>query len=323
MSVSATILPSPSLAIGCGPFAIEPAHTDPRHAAAGAALAQWLAGTALRWPVPITIALTVAEASPFPADLRESFRQGAVRIQGSAGDPTRVVWDSWPAEALIDPELHRVTLWLSPAALEHLADGERSFLLVIQAFLLRRQGWYHLHGAALRDPQGRDWVVTGNSHSGKSTTTAFLALQGWQIATDDIGYVVLRDGRVELHGSRARIALREGGQTLLGTLAGTPLPARRKAGFWPEELGSRWIPTVSPAIIAFPALGERTTMTRATPRRAIAELVKWSHWMLYEPAFAQEHLDALAALGAQSRCFDLTLAPDLFTTPHLLETLAS
>jgi hypothetical protein len=43
--------------------------------------------------------------------------------------------------------------------------------------------------------------------------------------------------------------------------------------------------------------------------------------VLLEPAFAQPHLDALGMLARQSRCFDLTIGPDLIVTPQILESL--
>jgi hypothetical protein len=164
--------------------------------------------------------------------------------------------------------------------------------------------------------------MVGNSKAGKSTTTAFLATKGWQISTDDIGFLSTAEGKAVARGPRERIALRRGGQELLGVeTKGIPHRLRNKRLYWPEELGGAWTPLVIPEIIVFPQFGERTAVTPATPRRALSELVKWSRWVLFEPQHAQEHLDVLGQLARQSQCFELTLGPDLFTRPERFEDL--
>jgi hypothetical protein len=50
-----------------------------------------------------------------------------------------------------------------------------------------------------------------------------------------------------------------------------------------------------------------------------AQLFQWSLWVMFEPMAAQEHLDLLAQLGRQARCYRATLAPDLFAAPGALE----
>ena len=302
----------------CGPFRV----VTEDHAARERC-SRWLNGTRLAWPSLLVLEVTVASTCPLAPDPREQFLQSDVWIQGSADAPTRATWREWPAVADVDPEASRATLWLSPEALAHFDDGERSFLLVLLALLLRRQGWYHLHSAVLQDPQGRGWVLTGNSGCGKSTTTAWLARNGWLVATDDIAFLSLTAEGPRVHGAYAHIALRDGGRRLLDRQDGEVFAARGKQGFMPHNLGSHWVPTVTPSVIAFPVLGERTAAYPCPPRRALSSLVLWSHWMLYEPMFAQSHLDALGQLAAHSRHVDLHLAPDLFDHPHLLESLVA
>ena len=286
-------------------------------------LAGWLDGTELRWPGAFALRVAVSATCPFGDDSRPAFRQADVEIQGggTAEAPTRVTWLSSAAVAVISAALPEAEIWLSRDAIEALPSGERSFLLVVLVFVLRRLGWFHVHGASLVDPRGRGWLFAGDSHCGKSTTTALMATQGWQVCTDDIGFVARAQGHVELRGTRARIALRSGGHALVGAHGGLPLPDRDKRGYWPADFGSTWIPVVRPDIVVFPRLGERTAVQTARPRDALSQLIRWSHWVLYEPVHAQQHLDLLSALAAQSRCFELTLGPDLFDNPALLEAL--
>lgn len=285
-------------------------------------LTAWLEGTRLAWPGAIRINVSVGDRPDFAPDDREVFRQPSVTIQAGPDSGTvRIEWESAPAIAIVHPTAAEAELWLSPDAVARFEVAERGFLLVMLIFLMRRLGWYHVHGAALIDPRGRGWLIAGDSHCGKSTTTALLATRGWQIGTDDIGFLVRHGELVASLGVRSQIALRPGGRDLLGRSGGIAMVRRDKTGFWPEELGGSWAPTVTPEIIAFPRLGERTSLTPARARTALAELVKWSLWVLCEPVCAQDHLDALGTLARQSRCFDLTLGPDLFDHPDLLEEL--
>lgn len=292
------------------------------NAEARAFLRAWLDEASLEWPGHFRIEVEVGDINPFPPDTREPFRQTALTVQG--GPPSgvvRVTWEYAPAAAEIHPELPQARVWLSPAALKTLEAGERSFFLVVLIFVLRRIGWYHVHGASFIDPKGRGWLMAGDSNCGKSTTTALVASRGWKISTDDIGFLARGNDRIVSHGMRTTIGLRPGGVSLLGATGGRYLEERNKEAYWPEELGGAWSKTVTPEIIVFPRIGERTGVVRSTPRSALSSIVMWSIWVLCEPQFADEHLDVLGSLARQSRCYDLTLGPDLFDNPNLLEEL--
>jgi hypothetical protein len=285
-------------------------------------LRDWLSESRMVWPGRFRLSVTVSERSPFGEDSRDILRQPSVSIQsGPPSGTVRVQWERAPAVAVVHPYRPEAELWLSPAAVDALAEAERSFLLVVLVFVLRRLNWYHVHGAALVDPTGRGWLFAGDSNCGKSTTTALLATRGWSVGTDDIGFLVDRGSTVTALGFRSRIALREGGRTLLGAHGGLPLMQRGKEGFWPEDLGGGWVPEVVPSVIAFPRLGERTAIASVRPRDVLSGLIKWSQWVMYEPIRAQEHLAALGRLAGQARCVDLTLGPDLFSKPDLLQEL--
>ncbi|MEP6833629.1 MAG: hypothetical protein ABJB74_09550, partial [Gemmatimonas sp.] len=285
-------------------------------------LRAWLEGMQLQWPGRFRINVKVGNTNPFGPDDREIFRQPSCTIQAGPGvDNVRLTWELAPAIAIVHPTEPEAELWLSPAALRQIADAERSFLLIVLVFILRRLGWYHVHAAALIDPMGRGWLIAGNSHCGKSTTTALLATRGWKVGTDDIGFLGWSGDRVSLMGVRGRIALRPGGAALLGAKGGLVMDRRNKEGFLPEELGSSWAPVVAPEILAFPNIGAQTAMTASSPRETLSSIVKLSHWVLYESVHAQEYLDVLGAVARQSRCFALTLGPDLFDEPDLLKDL--
>ncbi|MCC6245946.1 MAG: hypothetical protein IT353_24145 [Gemmatimonadaceae bacterium] len=284
----------------------------------------WLRDAQMTWPAPFTVIVLSGDSCPFAPDTREVLRQPDITVQaGAPGDTVRITWEHAPAVVEVHAREARATVWMSAAAIERFERAERSVLLVMLIFLMRRVGWYHVHAASLVDPRGRGWLIAGNSNCGKSTTTALMATRGWHIATDDIGFLAREGEHVASVGMRTPVALREGGLALIGATGGIDMSRRQKFGFWPEDLGGSWTSHVIPEIVAFPTIGERTALTPATPREALAALVQWSVWVLFEPVFAQEHLDALGCVARQSRCFHLTLGPDLFENPDLLEELAS
>jgi hypothetical protein len=283
------------------------------------ALRAWLESSKLTWPGGIELSVEVVDSLPVRDDTRETFTMADLEVQAGAPEGTvRVRWTSPAADAVIHETLPRATVIMTREAVAKFEMAERSFLLVVLLFVLRRVGWYHIHCAALVDPRGRGWIFVGQSHSGKSTTSALLAAHGWSVSTDDIAFVNGGEKQATLHGFAAPIALREGGQSLLGATGGLDFSRRGKMGFQPQDLGGGWIPTVTPEVIVFPTVGERTSLEPVTPREAMNMLIASSIWVLFETVHAQEHLDSLSRLVSQSKAFKGTIGPDLLRDPNLL-----
>ena len=286
------------------------------------ALRTWLDDSRLEWPAPFTIRASMVDTLPEADDPREAFPQPELLIQAGPPDGTvRIRWTPGLAEAIVHATEPLATVRFTPQAVADLEAAERGFLLVMLLFVLRRIGWYHVHGAALIDPAGRGWMFVGNSKTGKSTTTALLASRGWAVGTDDIAFLRDQGSRVGVLGFRSPIALRAGGRELLGAEGGIDLTRRRKTGYLAEDLGGSWAPVVVPEIILFPVVGERTTIGPMAPRAVLSALIQWSLWVLFEEVHAQEHLDLLGRLAGQSRCYQATVGPDLFRNPTLLQDL--
>jgi len=295
-------------------------------------LREWLDAGRLEPPRPLELAITVAEPPPLAtADDRLAFRQPSVAIHVSGeprGEIVRIVWDTAPALAVIGerPDSARVTL--SPAAVARLEESKRTFLTTVLVFLLRRVGWHHVHAATAIDPGGRGWLFAGNSGAGKSTTAALLATRGWQIGTDDTAFLASGSGgsggRVAVIGFREALALRPGGVALLDRLGqrGVALRARGKTGYRPEDLGGQWTPRVEPDVLCFTTIGdELTSVSPLGPGDTLAALVRWSAWVILEPALADQHLQLITALARQAKSYRVTLGRDLFEQHLALEEL--
>jgi hypothetical protein len=289
------------------------------------AVQRWIDEGRLQPPRPLRIEIAVGPvASPPTNDPRPIFRQPELTIRSGGLDArVTITWDPWPAVAELAHQSSTAEVRLSPEAVERLDECVRRFLMTTLIFLLRRSDWHHVHGATAVDPRGRGWLLAGDSRAGKSTTAALLASRGWAVGTDDIAFLsAARNGMVEVHAFRTRLALRPGGEELLARSGGLPLSGRGKVGFWPEELGGSWVQRIEPKVLLFTRVGsDQTAVEPLRPRDILAQLVRWSAWVALEPEMAQEHLDLLARLGTQAAAYRVTLGRDLFDSPDLLARL--
>ena len=282
------------------------------------AVQEWLNGLELPLPRELTLDLVVDDV--VQPGQEPIFRQPEISIYRDGGSGTlSVSWDHLPAVAHVPLDSSRATVQLSRAASEDLPRCFRFFLSAVLIFVVRRVGWHHLHAATWIDPRGRGWVFAGDWKVGKSTTTALLASRGWAVGGDDAVFLVEDGDGVETIAQRRAIALREGGRRLLGRLGGVFDSQRNKTLFTPEELGGQWVQRIRPDILVFPKVaGSATSVEPIGPSDVLTELVRWSAWVMLEPALAQEHLDLLAVLGGQTRNYRMNLGTDLFDNPDLL-----
>ena len=301
---------------------------DPR---VTAVLGEWLDAGRLEPSRPLTLDITIADPAPPGPDLvQPPFRQPEVAIHvlpGRDTDTVHVRWDLAPAYAIIGARPDSAQVVLSPAAAARIDAARRTFFVSVLIFLLRRVGWHHVHAATAIDTGGRGWLFAGNSGAGKSTTAALLASRGWRIGTDDLAFLSPAGERVSVIGFREPLALRPGGVALLDRLGAGPaavLTRRDKTGYWPEDLGGQWTPRVEPDVVCFTSIGDATTtVAPLRPKETLASLVRWSAWVILEPALADQHLQLITGLARQARGFRVTLGRDLFEQRIALEDLVS
>ncbi|OLC35350.1 MAG: hypothetical protein AUH81_10425 [Candidatus Rokubacteria bacterium 13_1_40CM_4_69_5] len=288
-----------------------------------AVLRAWLDRARLDPPIPLWIDVRLEEPPAHTDDPRPVFRQPGVVVRaGPSGGGVHLTWETAPAVAEVHATEPTACVTLSPSAAARLDECTETFLVTVLIFLLRRAGWHHIHAATALDPAGRGWLLAGDGLAGKSTTAALLATQGWRVGTDDTAFLASLNGCVTAVAYRAPIALRPPGYRLLGRLGGTLLARRRKLGYWPEELGGGFADRVVPDVILFTSVGiGPTTATPLGARECLAQLVRWSAWVMLEPDLAQQHLELLAALARQAKSYRVTLGRDLFARPNRLTEL--
>jgi predicted ATPase len=298
------------------------------HPGVSALVGAWLADARLTLPRPVSLAIEVGPLPLPPADDRAVFRQGRVAIR--SGPPAETVtldWEPRLGRAVLAPQSATANVTITEQGLERSNELLRSFVLNVCILLVRRVGLHHVHGATLRDPGGRDWLLVGASGSGKSTTTALLAKQGWSVGTDDIAFLAAGDtpATVDVIAWRERLALHDDAVAATGHAGGTPLVSRRKTGWYAEDIGSAWVDRVTPAVLAFTHVSA-TAATAVAPiraREAVSRLMRCSPWVALEADLADEHLALISRVATQARAFDVTLGRDLFDRPGLLLELVA
>jgi hypothetical protein len=164
------------------------------------------------------------------------------------------------------------------------------------------------------DPEGRAWLLVGDTHAGKTTTcVSLVSAGGWRFLADD--QVVLRrgeDGSLVAQGWPRRAHLDEGyhDAVVTGTRGTVDLRTR-----W----GDRWMPRAPLGGVLLPGVNadRPTSLTVAADAASFAALVRQSPWLMADPAMAGEVM-ALLRDAASQPAFALSLGRDSYARGDVL-----
>ncbi|MEO8563498.1 MAG: hypothetical protein ABI601_15570 [bacterium] len=180
-----------------------------------------------------------------------------------------------------------------------------AMLTLCAAFLVGRLGGALVHAGAVVDPEGRAWLLAGDTHAGKTTTCVSLVDAGWSFLADD--QVVLRRddaGELVAEGWPRHAHLDEGwsDSVVTGTRAALDLRAR-----W----GDRWRRRAPVGGMLFPdvAADAPTSVSPVHAATAFAALVRQSPWLMADRGAAPVVLDLLRE-ASDRPAFALTLGRD-------------
>lgn len=159
------------------------------------------------------------------------------------------------------------------------------------ALLLGRMGRALVHAASIVAPDGGAWLLTGDAHAGKSTTTVNLISAGWRFVSDD-NVILFRDaeGTLAVEGWPRRFHLDEGWET------GEPLHRRGEVDpheRWPGQ----WLRTAPLAGLLFPRVAAQFPTQREplAASQALGGLMRQSPWLLADRGAAPGVLSLLRA----------------------------
>ena len=188
-----------------------------------------------------------------------------------------------------------------------------SLLTIAAALLLLRDARSAMHAAAVVHPgTGAAWLLCGDSHTGKSTTTANLIKSGWSYLSDDY-VVVSRDGdEIDIEGWPDDFHLDVGWSR--GESTGERGTLRE------EDLAlDRRLSHASLAGVLFTRIDAEgpTTVEELAPVFGLERLIRQSPWLVADAKSASGVFDLLKD-AASLDCGELRLGLDTFSNPGSL-----
>jgi hypothetical protein len=240
----------------------------------------------------IRIAFAPPATRPTSADT-PLLRLGTVSLWPCAerGNDVLLMAGAGPARGVIDLAAFEARLEV-PAAHDagRTAWDVHSMLTLASALLSGRLGSALVHAAAIQDPAGRGWLVVGDTHAGKTTTTLNLIRAGWNFLSDDQVVLSPRPGSdgVHVEGWLRPFHPDEGWDA--------DAPSGRRVALDALELepGSHRRTTVA-SILLFPQVvpDQPTMVTPMVPAEAMELLIRQTPWLLADRAAAPSVLDLL------------------------------
>jgi predicted ATPase len=199
----------------------------------------------------------------------------------------------------------------------------RSLARVGALVRLRERGRYLVHAAGAVDPDGRGWLLAGDSGTGKSTLAYALSRAGWTILGDDGVLIERTVGGITAFAWRDAL-------NVSGALASAfPELHEHSTRARTNDLRRRIpmsVPCARSARASALILVERAAehaVTKLGPLEALGALVRQSPWVMIRDAHTRAHLDALRST-ATLPAFRLRHTPaELHTIADVLGGLLS
>lgn len=194
--------------------------------------------------------------------------------------------------------------------------------------LLERRGLFSLHAACLSDDAGSGVLLAGASGAGKSTLALALARGGMRFLSDDVVFLH-RDADAEVVralGFADAVGLSDHAAERFGELRGLiecpPVEGFPKRLERIEDLlGATAVADCDPVALVFPEVSRSwpSAIVELDPREALVRLVP--DVLVTDASATQSHLQAIAELLDQVRCYALRSGTDLERAAALIRGL--
>jgi hypothetical protein len=197
--------------------------------------------------------------------------------------------------------------------------------------LLERRGLYSLHAGCLAERGRHDdgVLLAGPSGAGKSTLALALARGGMSFLSDDVIFLGVDEGRVNVFGFADAIGVTDKITSHFPELAQLAPPP--SADGFPKRLvrieqlfgGTRAVAACEPRALVFPRVtpDQPSSVSPLPPGEALLRLTP--DVLLTDTASTQEHLAAIATLLGQVRCYELCSGHDLTGAASLVRSLVT
>lgn len=274
----------------------------------------------------IRLMVASAACSPnIPTSAREAFRADGFSVLNNGGEC--FVTDG---ESLLhlQPDLGRGTAHIASSFGDKSPLLQSSFWAYGLMKLVRRRGFYPLHGAGLVSPEGLGIIITGPCGSGKSTLSIGLIRAGWAYLTDDALLMRETGESVEIVGLRKAFYIDDCNAPRYADLSPGPV-VRDHAGGLRRQLSlhqshpGRYVPRARADILLFPRIvPESSSALRPLHgASALSKLLAESGGQLFDRSMIGGQLHMLKRLLDQTRSFELLSGQDLYRDPGQLAAL--
>ncbi|MCS7078990.1 MAG: hypothetical protein NZ585_02930 [Chloracidobacterium sp.] len=205
-----------------------------------------------------------------------------------------------------------------------------SYLRLVLLFLLRRIGWFELHGGACVY-EGQGYVFLGPSGSGKTSAILGLLDAGWRYVSDDalLTKQIPADGEdavVYARAARTLFSVTTDGLQRFPYLRQHAEPRLQHAEKWvvnPHAVWpDRYEPMAKPKFLFFCQLhdAEETQVLPLPTTNALACLMNTTPWLALDRETAAAHLATYRRLAESCYSFTLLAGRDLLRCPSALAT---
>jgi len=191
--------------------------------------------------------------------------------------------------------------------------------------ILKYNSLYSLHSAAL-SRNGTGYLFSGDSGSGKTTSTLGLVVNGFKYASDDVVLLEEVKGEVHAHSLTKTFNLdRKSGERFPGILKEEDLPVKPGAKVTVrigEIIPDSFVPGIRPDVIIFLKIvsSEKSRIHPLKQLEVFRRLLKQSV-PAADNEVSQRQLKILGKLARQARGFELLSGRDIYENPACLVSL--
>jgi hypothetical protein len=193
--------------------------------------------------------------------------------------------------------------------------------------VLKYRGLYFLHGACVYG-NGRAYLFSGHSKSGKTTAAFNLVRQGFQFAADDSLFLSKRDGKMVVTPYYTHFHVDEKLVKRCPEIVGATKLRAGKSGLarmrvtMAELYPDLFVSSLTPDLIIFP----RIVSSGASSFSPVSQMVVYERLLkqtilAVNIEIARDQLNALERLARQVKGFDLFTGPDVYEDPKILPAL--
>jgi len=266
--------------------------------------------------------------SPIPTHARLALRYYGLKIFFHSG---RTYFTDFRSYLTLDESGRKAEAYVSPETIE---ESGMHFLthifFTISLFeMLRHQGVFFLHSAALVSPEGKGYVFPASAGQGKSTLAVYLLRRGYKYLSDDTIFLTQNGKSLNILGFEKVSHLSE---EVIGRFAELKIfsdaPRLENRGKQLVDLekafpGSRVHENrKSGAIIFLNRVANGKSALKPMSRlEAFHQLLGQNPFAYINPGLAQKHLDIFKQFVAQNQVWLLESGKDWIENPNVLQGL--